>query len=137
MTEWQMKFNVAKCHSMRVTRHLPSNQYTLTTHCINKHWNRFSPPNTLELLLLTTWNGVDMFLKIPLKQLRLCVFFGAVWHLHLGIRKKLHAKHWFALSSSMQLLFDIPISAGDGIILVASMTCLMNLIGHPWRIACY
>ena len=25
-TDWQMKFNVAKCHSMRVTRHLPSNQ---------------------------------------------------------------------------------------------------------------
>ena len=25
-TDWQMKFNVAKCHSMRVTRHLPENQ---------------------------------------------------------------------------------------------------------------
>ena len=25
-TDWQMKFNVAKCHSMRVTRYLPSNQ---------------------------------------------------------------------------------------------------------------
>ena len=25
-TDWQMKFNVAKCHSMRVTQHLPSNQ---------------------------------------------------------------------------------------------------------------
>ena len=25
-TDWQMKFNVAKCHSMRVTRHFPSNQ---------------------------------------------------------------------------------------------------------------
>ena len=25
-TDWQMKFNVTKCHSMRVTRHLPSNQ---------------------------------------------------------------------------------------------------------------
>ena len=24
-TDWQMKFNVAKYHSMRVTRHLPSN----------------------------------------------------------------------------------------------------------------
>ena len=26
LTDWQMKFNVAKCHSMRVTRHLPENQ---------------------------------------------------------------------------------------------------------------
>ena len=25
-TDWQMIFNVAKCHSMRVTRHLPINQ---------------------------------------------------------------------------------------------------------------
>ena len=25
-TDWQMKFNVAKCHSMRVTRHLPDKQ---------------------------------------------------------------------------------------------------------------
>ena len=25
-TYWQMKFNIAKCHSMRVTRHLPENQ---------------------------------------------------------------------------------------------------------------
>ena len=25
-TDWQMKFNVAKCHSMRVTRHLPGKQ---------------------------------------------------------------------------------------------------------------
>ena len=24
--DWQMKFNVVKCHSMRVTRHPPSNQ---------------------------------------------------------------------------------------------------------------
>ena len=25
-TNWQMKFNVAKCHSIRVTRHLPDKQ---------------------------------------------------------------------------------------------------------------
>ena len=128
-------------------------KYTLTTRCINKHWNRLSPPNTLELLLLTTWNGVNTFLKFLLKQLRLWVFFGAIWLLHLCIRRKLHTKHWFALSSSMQLLFGIPImklrrkrwrkcrrqqlggSAGDGIIKVALMTCLMILTGHPWRTA--
>ena len=112
-----------------------------------------SPPNTLELLSLTIWNGVNMLLKFLLKQLRLWVFFGAIWHLHLGIQRKLHTKHWFALSSSMQLLFGIPImklrqkrwrkcrrqqpggSAGDGIMPVASKTCLMNLSGHPWRTA--
>lgn len=32
--DWQMKFNIAKCHSMRVTRHLPHKQimYTYTLH---------------------------------------------------------------------------------------------------------
>ena len=28
-TDWQIKFNVAKCHSMRVTRHLPDKQISL------------------------------------------------------------------------------------------------------------
>ena len=28
-TDWQIKFNVAKCHSMRVTRHLPGKQIQL------------------------------------------------------------------------------------------------------------
>ena len=33
-SDWQMKFNVAKCHSMRVTRHSPLKQikYSLTLH---------------------------------------------------------------------------------------------------------
>ena len=131
-----MKFSVAKCHSMRVTRHLPSNQIHFN---YSLHQQTLEPVNTLELLLLTTWNGVNMFLKFLLKQLRLWVFFGAIWLLHLSIRRKLHTKHWFALSSSMQLLFGIPImklrrkrwrkcrrqqlggSAGDGIIKVALM----------------
>ena len=30
-------------------------KYTLITHCTNKHWNRFSPPNTLDLLLQTSF----------------------------------------------------------------------------------
>ena len=44
--DWQTKFNVAKCHSMRVTRDPLTSTYNLTTHCINKNWN--SPPNTLD-----------------------------------------------------------------------------------------
>ena len=84
-------------------------KYTLTTLYINKLWNRFDPPNTLDLVSLTTWNGVNMFLKFLVKQLRHWIFFGAIWLLHLGIQSKLHTKHWFALSVSMQLLFGIPI----------------------------
>ena len=53
--------------------------------------------------------GVNTFLKLRARQLRLWVFFGAIWHWHLGILRKLHTKHWFGLNLSMQLLFGIPI----------------------------
>ena len=52
---------------------------------------------------------VNIFPKLHARQLRLWVFFGAVWHWHLGILRKLHTKHWFSLNFSMQLLFGIPI----------------------------
>ena len=84
-----------------------------------------------------------------LRQLRQWVFFGAIWPLHQGTLRKLHTKHWFALSSSMQHLFGVPIMnfrldrwrrcrgqlpggpAGDGGTPVASAICLTNLSGHP------
>ena len=98
-----------------------------------------------------TWIGVNTFQKFQLRQLRQWVFFGAIWLLHLDTLRKLHTKHWFALSSSMQHLFGIPIMklrldrwrrcrgqlpggpAGDGGTPVASAICLTNLSGHPWR----
>ena len=56
-----------------------------------------------------TWIWVNTFQKFQLRQLRQWVFFGAILPLHLGTLRKLHTKHWFALSSSMQHLFGIPI----------------------------
>ena len=53
--------------------------------------------------------GVNIFPKLHIRQLRLWVFFGAIWHWHLGILRKLHTKHWFGLNLSMQFLFGIPI----------------------------
>ena len=94
-----------------------------------------------------------MFLKFLVKQLRHWVFLGAIWLLHLGIQRKLHTKHWFVLSSSMQLIFGIPIMilrqirwrkcrgqqpggpAGDGGTGVASTICWTNSSGHPLRTA--
>ena len=151
--DWQMKFNVAKCHSMRVTRHPPDKhiQFEYTLHQQRLEQVLDSPPNTLELLSQMTWIGVNTSLKFHLRQLRHWVFFGAIWPLHLGTLRKLHTKHWFVLSSSMQHLFGIPIMklrldrwrryrgqlpggpAGDGETPVASATCLTILSGHPWR----
>ena len=151
-TNWQMKFNVAKCHSMRVTRHPPDKyiQFDYTLHQQRLEQVQ-AAPNTLELLSLMTWIGVNTFQKFHLRQLRHWVFFGAIWPLHLGTLRKLHTKHWFILSSSMQYLFGIPIMklrldrwrryigqlpggpAGDGETPVASATCLTNLSGHTGR----
>ena len=49
------------------------------------------------------------YFRYFVKQLRHWVSFGAIWLLHLGTQRKLHTKHWFVLSLSMQLLFGIPI----------------------------
>ena len=35
--DWQMKFNVSKCHSMRVTRLHQAGIFNSITHCISKH----------------------------------------------------------------------------------------------------
>ena len=143
----QMKFNVAKCHSMRVTRHHTSNQI---------HFNYSLHQRTLEQVrsakyLELTITHDNMFLKFLVNQH--WIFFGAIWLLHLGIQRKLHTKHWFVLSSSMQLLFGIPIMklrqkrwrkyrrqqpggpAGDGGTGVASTKYWTNSSGHPWRTA--
>ena len=55
-TDWQMKFNVAKCHSMRVTRHLPDKQilfdYTL-------HQQKLEQVQSATYLGLTITDNLD------------------------------------------------------------------------------
>ena len=50
-TDWQMKFNIAKCHSMRVTRHLPSNQI---------HFNFSLHQQTLEQVRSAKYLGLTI-----------------------------------------------------------------------------
>ena len=56
-TDWQMKFNVAKCHSMRVTRHLPDKQilfdYTL-------HQQKLEQVQSAKYLGLTITDNLDL-----------------------------------------------------------------------------
>ena len=149
--DWQMKFNVAKCHSMRVTRHPPDKhiqfEYTL-------HQQRLEQVQSAKYLGITISDDLDWgqhISEISSKATKTLGFLGAIWPLHLGTLRKLHTKHWFVLSSSMQHLFGIPIMklrldrwrrfrgqlpggpAGDGETPVASATCLTILSGHPWR----
>ena len=96
--DWQMKFNVAKCHSMRVTRHQHRKQILSTTHYTIKLWKMFSRQNTLVSPLQMTWIGVSMSQKSLPKQLRPLVSFAGSWLLHLGVQRKLHTKLWFGLN---------------------------------------
>ena len=146
-----MKFNVAKCHSMRVTRHPPDKhiqfEYTL-------HQQRLEQVQSAKYLAITISDDLDWGQHISEISSKATKTLGFLWRnlaLHLGTLRKLHTKHWFVLSSSMQHLFGIPIMklrlnrwrmyrgqlpggpAGDGETPVASATCLTILSGHPWR----
>ena len=98
-TDWQMKFNVSKCHSMRVTSQ-PA--YTIQLHTASANIRtgsvrKIPRPVLLSQMILI---GVNIFPKLHARQLRLWVFFGAICHWHLGILRKLHTKHWFGLNLS-------------------------------------
>ena len=82
--DWQMKFNVAKCHSMRVTRHQHHKQILFDYSLHNQ--------TTLVSPLLITWIGVNMSQKSLPKQLIHLVSFARTWLLHLGGLRKLHTK---------------------------------------------
>ena len=108
-TDWQMKFNVSKCHLMRVTRLHPSRhiQFNYTLH--QQTLEQVQSAKYLGLTAIDDLDWVNIFPKLHARQLRLWVFFGAIWHWHLCILRKLHTKHWFGLNLSMQFLFGIPI----------------------------
>ena len=82
--DWHMKFNVAKCHSMRVTSHYSHKQ--ILHDCTSKPWKMFSPQNILTCSQSQrTWIGVNISLIFFPKQLRLLASFTGTWLLHLGV----------------------------------------------------
>ena len=80
-TDGQMKFNVAKCHSMRVTRHLPDKHilfdYTL-------HQQKLEQFQSAKYLGITITDKLDWgqcvseISEIHARQLKKCVIFGAI-----------------------------------------------------------
>ena len=55
-TAWQMKFNVAKCHSMRVTRHLPENQIQFE---YSPHQQKLEQVKSAKYLGITITDNLD------------------------------------------------------------------------------
>ena len=150
-TDWQMKFNVAKCYSMRVTWHPPDKHIQFDYTLRQQGLERVQSARCLGLAITDDLDWGQHISEISAKATKTMGFFGAIWPLHLGTLRNLHTKHWSALSSSMQHLFGIPIMnlrldrwrrcrgqlpcgpAGDGGTPVASAICLTTLSGHPWR----
>ena len=153
--DWQMKFNVAKCHSMRVTRHLPFNQI---------HFNYSLHQQTLEQVRSAKYIGLTItddlewgqhISEISCKATKTLGFLRRSLALAPRHTKEVAYKTLVRpqIGLSMQLLFGIPIMklrqkswrkcrgqqpggpAGDGIIRVVLTICWTNLSGHPWRTA--
>ena len=55
-TDWQMKFNVAKCHSMRVTRHLPDKHILLDC---TLHQQKLEQVQSAKYLRITITDNLD------------------------------------------------------------------------------
>ena len=93
----QMKFNVAKCHSMRVTRHQHHKQILFDYSLHNQTLENVHSAKYLGITI-TDNIGVSMSQKSLPKQLRHLVSFAGAWLLHLGVLRKLHTKLWFGLN---------------------------------------
>ena len=137
-TDWQMKFNVAKCHLMRVTRHPPDKHiqfdYTL-------HQQRLEQVQSAKYLGLTITDNLDWgqhISEISAKATKTMGFLRP----NLAFAPRHTKEVAFKTLVRPKLEYAAPIwnpyqlpggPAGDGGTPVASAICLTNLSGHPWR----
>ena len=148
-----MKFNVAKCHSMRVTRHPPDKhiqfEYTL-------HQQRLEQVQSTKYIGMTITGDFDWgkrILEISAKATKALVFLRrksafAPRHTKVVSYKTLvrpnleyaapiwHPYHKLRLDRWRMCRGQLPGGpAGDGETPVASTTCLTNFSDHLWRAA--
>ena len=96
--DWQMKFNVAKCHSMRVTQHQHHKQILFHYSLHNQTLENVQSAKYLGITITDNMDWVSTFQKSLPKQLRHLVSFAGTWLLHLRVLRKLHTKLWFGLN---------------------------------------
>ena len=100
--DWQIKFNVAKCHSMRVTRHQHHKHILFDYSLHNQTLENVQSAKYIGIIISDNMDGVSTFQKFLPKQLRHLVSFAGTWLSHLRLQRNLHAKLWFGLYYSMQ-----------------------------------
>ena len=91
--DWQMKFNVAQCHPMRVTWHQHHKQILFDYSFQNKTLENIQSAKYLVITISEIWIGINTFQKFLPKQLR-----HSVWFWRLGVLRKLHTKLCFSLN---------------------------------------
>ena len=109
--KWQLKFNVAKCHSMRVTRHYSHKQII---HDYTLHQQTLQNVQSAKYLGMAITENKDWgqhISDISSKATKTLGFlkFAGTWLSHLGVLRRLHTKLWYALNWSMQHLLGAPI----------------------------
>ena len=152
-TDWQMKFNVAKCHSMRVTRHLPSNHIHFSC---SLHQQTLEQVRSAKYLGLTITDDLELgqhISEISCKASKTLSFHQRNLALAPRHTKEVAYKTWVR----PQLEYAAPIwhpynetetkrwrkcrrqqpggPAGDGVTGVSLTICWTNSSGHPWRTA--
>ena len=93
--DWQMKFNVAKCHSMRVTRHQHLKQILFDCSLHNQTLENVQSAKYLGITITDNMDWGQHVSEISSKATRNLVSFAGIWLLHLGVQRKLHTKLWF------------------------------------------
>ena len=142
-----MKFNVAKCHSLRVTRHLPSNLI---------HFNYSLHQQTLEQVQSAKYLGITStddlewgqhVAEISSKATKTLGFLRrnlavATRHTkevayHTLVRPQLEyaAPIWHPYNETEKKGGESAEDSSQVGLQAMAMTCLMNFSGHPWRTA--
>ena len=80
------------------------------SHSINKKLEKAQSTKDIGITFTDNLKWGQHILEISSKVTKTMGFFGAVLDWYLVTLKKLHTKHCFAFSSSMQQLFGIPIT---------------------------
>ena len=147
----QIKFNVGKCHSMRVTRHYSHKQII---HDYTLHQQTLENVQSAKYLGITITENMDWgqhISDISSKAAKTLGFLRRNLAFAPRSTRRLHTKLWYAINWSMQHLFGVLMvklrfnkwgryrgrqpdgPAGGGVTLVVLARCSMSCNGQLWR----